>query len=146
MFTRNLAHKFLVSLARSRRCRFTLNMVQKTIFTSNYFHVNRINFFLMCVNQGLDTSKSVQGLDKSKSAAYGYRGATRHVVATWQGRGSPSRCHLPGYKPFLRLSVGKFLTTPIQPVPIPSTGFFFPFRFTVFVTTAHTLTHLRPGP
>ncbi len=34
------------------------------------------------VNQGLDTSKSVQGLDKSKSAAYGYRGSTRHVVAT----------------------------------------------------------------
>ena len=34
------------------------------------------------VNQGLDTSKSDQGLDKSKSAAYGYRGATRHVVAT----------------------------------------------------------------
>ena len=25
----------------------TWNMVQKTIFTSNYFHVNRINFFLM---------------------------------------------------------------------------------------------------
>ncbi len=34
------------------------------------------------VNQGLDTSKSVQGLDKSKSAAYGYRDSTRHVVAT----------------------------------------------------------------
>ena len=34
------------------------------------------------VNQGLDTSKSVQGLDTSTSAAYGYRGSTRHVVAT----------------------------------------------------------------
>jgi len=34
------------------------------------------------VNQGLDTSKSVQGLDTSKSAAYRYRGSTRHVVAT----------------------------------------------------------------
>ena len=34
------------------------------------------------VNQGLDTSKSAQGLDTSTSAAYGYRGSTRHVVAT----------------------------------------------------------------
>ena len=34
------------------------------------------------VNQGLDTSKSVQGIDTSNSAAYRYRGSTRHVVAT----------------------------------------------------------------
>ena len=34
------------------------------------------------VNQGIDTSTSDQGLDKSKSAASGYRGETRHVVAT----------------------------------------------------------------
>jgi hypothetical protein len=63
-----------------------------------------------------------------------YRGATRHVVAVYQGT-----------LPFLRLSVGKFLPSPIQSVPVPSTRFFFPFRLTVFVT-AHTLTHIRPGP
>jgi len=44
------------------------------------------------------------------------------------------------------LSVGKFLPSPMKSVvPIPSETFFFPFRFTVFVT-AQTLTHLRPGP
>ena len=49
-------------------------------------------------------------------------------VTLFPGRDSLSRCHLPGYKPSLRLSVEKFLTTPIQPVvPIPSKRFFFLF-------------------
>ena len=61
------------------------------------------------------------------------RGTTHHVVASYQGT-----------LPSLRLSVGKFLPSPIQSVPIPSTRFFFYFSITVFVT-AHTLTHLRPG-
>ena len=74
----------------------------------------------------------VQGLDTSRRC---------HLT----GRDSLSRCRLPGYMPSLRLSVDRSFTTPIQPVPIPSTRFFSPFRFTVFVTE-HTLTHLRPGP
>ena len=70
------------------------------------------------------------------------RGTTPHVVAAYQGT-----------MPSLRLSVGKFSPSPIQPVvPIPSERFFFPHRFTVFVThtldtsTSRHLIHLRPGP
>ena len=62
-----------------------------------------------------------------------------HVVATWQGRDSLIRCHLPGYTPSL------FSPRRFSPMRFRHTRFFFPFRFTVFVT-AHTLTHLRPGP
>ena len=47
-------------------------------------------------------------------AVYRYRGSTRHVVAVYQGT-----------KPSLWISVGKFLPSPIQSVPIPSERFFF---------------------
>jgi hypothetical protein len=70
------------------------------------------------------------------------RGATSHVVATYQGT-----------MPSLRLSVGKFSPSPIQPVvPIPSERFFFPHRFTDFITrtldtsTSRHLIRLRSGP
>ena len=46
------------------------------------------------------------------------RGVTHHVVAAYQGT-----------LPSLRLSVGKFLPSPIQSVPIPSTSFFFLFDY-----------------
>jgi hypothetical protein len=46
------------------------------------------------------------------------RGTTHHVVAAYQGTLS-----------FLRLSVRKFLPSPIQSVPIPSTRFFFLFDY-----------------
>ena len=46
------------------------------------------------------------------------RGATHHVVAAYQGT-----------LPSLRLSVSKFLPSLIQPVPIPSTRFFFLFDY-----------------
>ena len=61
------------------------------------------------------------------------RGSTHHVVAAYQGT-----------MPSLRLSVGKFLPSPIQPVvSIPSGRFFFPHRFTVFV--ARTIDTSPPG-
>ena len=46
------------------------------------------------------------------------RGSTHHVVAAYQGT-----------MPSLRLSVGKFLPSPIQSVPVPSTRFFFLFDY-----------------
>jgi hypothetical protein len=61
------------------------------------------------------------------------RGSTHHVVTAYQGT-----------LPSLGLSVGKFLPSPIQSVPIPSTRFF-SFSITVFVTP-HALIHIRPGP
>jgi len=48
------------------------------------------------------------------------RGTTHHVVAAYQGT-----------LPSLRLSVGKFLPSPIQSVPIPSTRFFFLFDYRI---------------
>ena len=61
------------------------------------------------------------------------RGSTHHVVAAYQGT-----------MPSLRLSVGKFLPSPIRPVvSIPSGRFFFPHRFTVFV--ARTIDTSPPG-
>ena len=48
------------------------------------------------------------------------RGATHHVVAAYQGT-----------LPSLRLSVSKFLPSLIQPVPIPSTRFFFLFDYRI---------------
>jgi hypothetical protein len=70
------------------------------------------------------------------SARHVDRVSTHHVVDTYQGTMSS-----------LRLSVGKFLPSPIQSVvqDYSVDEVFFPFRFTVFVT-AHTLIHLRPGP
>ena len=46
------------------------------------------------------------------------RGSTHHVVAAYQGT---------MYS--LRISVGKFLPSPIQSVPVPSTRFFFLFDY-----------------
>jgi hypothetical protein len=46
------------------------------------------------------------------------RGSTHHVVADYQGT-----------LPSLRISVGKFLPSPIQSVPVPSTRFFFLFDY-----------------
>ena len=40
-------HNFPITFCFLKKASITWNMVQKTIFTSNYFHVNRINFFLM---------------------------------------------------------------------------------------------------
>jgi hypothetical protein len=48
------------------------------------------------------------------------RGSTHHVVAAYQGT-----------LPSLRLSVGKFLPSLIQSVPIPSTRFFFLFDYRI---------------
>ena len=53
-------------------------------------------------------------------SVYRYRGSTRHVVADYQGT-----------MPSMRLSVGKFLPSPIQSVPIPSTRFFFLFDYRI---------------
>ena len=57
---------------------------------------------------------SSRGSTRQVVAAYRYRGSTRHVVASCQGT-----------KPSLWLSVGKFLPSPIQSVPISSERFFF---------------------
>jgi hypothetical protein len=71
------------------------------------------------------------------------QGPTRQVGRLQvQGRDTPRRCHLgsthyvitayQGTMPSLRLSVGKFLPSPIQSVPIPSPsrlGFFFLFDY-----------------
>jgi hypothetical protein len=54
------------------------------------------------------------------------RGSTRQSRPL-TGTGALSRCRLPGYMPSLWLSVGRSFTTPVQPVPIPSTRFFFLF-------------------
>ncbi len=79
------------------------------------------------------------------SAAYRYGSSTRYVVATWQGFDTPRCCHLPGYQPSLRLSVGKFQPSPIQSVvPVPSESFFSLFN-SPYSSRAHFDT-FRSGP
>ena len=77
-----------------------------------------------------------------------------------QGRDTSSRCHLTGARHTTSLtptrvhcplcgypSASSSLPSPIQSVPIPSTRFFFLFDYRLrHSVTAHTLTHLRPGP
>ena len=88
-----------------------------------------------------------------KSAAYRYRGSTRHVVATSQGHDIARRCRLPGYNALsaaIRRQVFTFADSARCSYSVGEV--FFPHRFTVFVTrtldtsTSRHLIHLRPGP
>ncbi len=100
------------------------------------------NIIFPLARRGVFQGGSPRHVDVSSS-----RGSTRHVVTAYRYRGSTSHvvAACQGTMPSLRLSVGKILPSPIQPVvPIPLESF---FSVSIHrIRHAHTLTHLRPGP